>query len=301
MKSATVDCAIAFAGCVLVSIAAFGDALSALAALIASSDEYSLIALAPLITLGLIVRQRDVIFGETRSDPRSKILAFATAAVAFLALLAISTKSPNEIRLTTSILLLVSLWIFAFRICFGAVATRRAAFPLLFLFFLAPLPSSLMDRLVTGLQYASAEVTGLLFAVAGVPVLRHDQTFALANLEIEIARECSGIRSAMGLVMLSAVFSHLFLRSSWSRAALLLLTVPLAIIKNGLRIFTLSTLAAYVDPAYLNGPPHRYGGVIFFGIAFLGLIAFVRLLQLLETHTAQRTSRAVLATAAIRP
>src|SRR6185437_2071293 len=121
----------------------------------------------------------------------------------------------------------------------------------IFLFFLVPLPSSLMDRLVTGLQYASAEITSLLFTIAGVPVLRHDQAFALANLEIEIARECSGIRSAMGLIMLSAVFSRLFLRSNWSRAALLLLTIPLAIIKNGLRIFTLSTLAAYVDPAYL--------------------------------------------------
>ena len=300
MKPATTDCTIAFAGCVLASIAAFADVLSTLASLIASSAEYSLLLLAPVIALALIVRDRDTIFEESR-PLRRKIVEIAIAFVVSPALLAILPKFPNEIRLTTSVLLLVALWIFAFRICFGPVAARKAVFPLLFLFFLVPLPSPLMDRLITGLQYASAEVTSLLFTVTGVPVFRHDQTFVLANLQIEIARECSGIRSAMGLVMLSAVFSHLFLRSSWSRAALLLLTVPLAIIKNGLRIFTLSTLAAYVDPAYLNGPPHRYGGVIFFGIAFLGLIAFVRLLQLLETHTARRTSRAVLATAAIRP
>lgn len=300
MKPATTDCTIAFAGCLLASIAAFADVLSTLAALIASSAEYSALALAPVVTLALLVRERDTIFEDSR-PLRGKIVEIAVAAVALLAVVAILPKFPNEIRLTTSVLLLVALWIFAFRICFGPVAPRRAALPLLFLLFLVPLPSPLMDRLVTGLQHASAEVTSLLFTVAGVPVIRHDQVFALANLEIEIARECSGIRSAMGLVMLSAVLSHLFLRSNWSRAALLLLTVPLAIIKNGLRIFTLSTLAAYVDPAYLNGPPHRYGGVIFFGLAFLGLIAFVRLLQLLETHTARRTSRAVLATAAIRP
>lgn len=300
MKPATTDCAIAFAGCILASIAAFADVLSTLASLIASSAEYSALALAPVVTLALLVRERDTIFEDSR-PLRGKTVEIAVAAVALLAVVAILPKFPNDIRLTTSVLLLVALWIFAFRICFGPVAPRRAALPLLFLLFLVPLPSPLMDRLVTGLQHASAEVTSLLFTVAGVPVIRHDQVFALANLEIEIARECSGIRSAMGLVMLSAVLSHLFLRSNWSRAALLLLTVPLAIIKNGLRIFTLSTLAAYVDPAYLNGPPHRYGGVIFFGLAFLGLIAFVRLLQLLETHTARRTSRAVLATAAIRP
>jgi len=301
MKPATTDCTIAFAGCVLVSIAAFADVLSTLTALIASSAEYSAVVLAPVVTLALLVRERDEIFREARPNLRGKIVEIAIAAAAFLAIVAILPRFPNDVRLTTSVLLLISLWGFGFRICFGPVATRRAAFPLLFLFFLVPLPSSLMDRLVTGLQYASAEITSLLFTIADVPVLRHDQAFALANLEIEIARECSGIRSAMGLIMLSAVFSHLFLRSNWSRAALLLLTIPLAIIKNGLRIFTLSTLAAYVDPAYLNGPPHRYGGVIFFGLAFLGLIAFVRLLQLLETHNARHPSRRVLATAAVRP
>lgn len=301
MKTATADCAIAFAGGVLVSAAAFADVLSTLAALVVSSAEYSALALAPVITLALLVRERDVIFGEARPKLGRKMCEIAVALIVSFALLAILSRFSSDIRLTTSVLLLVALWILIFRICFGRVATRRAAFPLLFLFFLVPLPSFLLDRLITGLQYASAEVTSLLFTLAGVPVLRHDQTFVMANFEIEVARECSGIRSATGLIMLSAVFSQLFLRSNWSRAALLLLTIPLAIVKNGLRIFTLSTLAAYVDPAYLNGPPHRYGGVIFFALAFLGLIAFVRLLQLLETHTGRRPSRPVLTAAAIRP
>ena len=59
---------------------------------------------------------------------------------------------------------------------------------------------------------------------------------------------------------------------------LLIVVVPIAILKNGLRIAALSTLAVYVDPAFLTGSLHHHGGIVFFIIALLPMALLLILL-----------------------
>jgi len=58
-----------------------------------------------------------------------------------------------------------------------------------------------------------------------------------------------------------------------------LLAFPLAIIKNGIRITTLTLLSVYVDPGFLSGNLHRDGGVVFFLLALVILAPILLLLQ----------------------
>ena len=51
------------------------------------------------------------------------------------------------------------------------------------------------------------------------------------------------------------------------------------ILKNGIRIVTLTLLATYVDPGFLYGRLHHEGGVVFF---LLGLLILAPVLWLLE-------------------
>jgi hypothetical protein len=44
------------------------------------------------------------------------------------------------------------------------------------------------------------------------------------------------------------------------------------ILKNGIRIATLTLLAMYVDPSFLTGRVHREGGVVFFRMSLLLLL-----------------------------
>jgi len=60
---------------------------------------------------------------------------------------------------------------------------------------------------------------------------------------------------------------------------LTLATLPLLIIKNGIRIVTLSLLSIYVDPGFLTGSLHRDGGVVFFLLALVLLVPVLWLLQ----------------------
>jgi len=51
------------------------------------------------------------------------------------------------------------------------------------------------------------------------------------------------------------------------------------VVKNGVRIATLTILAEYVDPGFLYGRLHHEGGVVFF---LLGLVLLLPVLWLLQ-------------------
>jgi exosortase/archaeosortase family protein len=63
--------------------------------------------------------------------------------------------------------------------------------------------------------------------------------------------------------------AHLYLRTPWKIVVFILLVLPLSVIKNGVRIVTLTLLSLYVDPRFLTGSFHRDGGFVFFLLALL--------------------------------
>jgi exosortase len=165
----------------------------------------------------------------------------------------------------------------AFLSVYGVKAFRDAVFPLMFLAFLIPVPTFILDPFVSLLQAASADSSDLVFRLTGVPFHREGMIFALPNVTIEVAKQCSGIRSSIALVITSVVAGKLFLNRTWPKIALVLAVFPVTVFKNSLRIVTLSLLGAYVDPAFLTGHwLHRSGGIPFF-VAGLVLLAPVLL------------------------
>jgi len=180
----------------------------------------------------------------------------------------------------------VTIWIGAFVTFFGLQATRTGLFPLGFLVFIIPLPEALLSHIITALQYASAEVVDVLFQFTPLPVLREDLSFILPGLSIEVARECSSIRSSMALLITSTLVSHLLLRRWWSKAVVVLLVFPLAVFKNGVRIVTLSLLTIYVDAGFMSGGLHTRGGAVFFGLACVILLLICLGLRKLEARYA---------------
>jgi len=128
------------------------------------------------------------------------------------------------------------------------------------------------DALETALKYASAEVANLLFHISGTPFLRAGLVFQLPNITIEVAQECSGIRSSWVLFMTSVLAANLFLKTPWRRLALIALVIPLAILRNGFRILVIGLLCVNVGPQMIHSVIHRRGGPVFF---VLSLIPFL--------------------------
>jgi exosortase len=180
--------------------------------------------------------------------------------------LGIALLHPDE-QLSLNMMALVLWWIGAFVGCFSLPAFKRAVFPLFFLFWLIPIPLVLLDPIVRLLQAGSAASADLIFAIAGVPVVREGTIITIPGLVVEVARECSSIRSSLMLVVTTMVLAQMLLRSPWRKALVIAVAIPLSVAKNGLRIFVLGMLATRVDPSYLTGKLHHEGGIIYFLIA----------------------------------
>ena len=162
--------------------------------------------------------------------------------------------------------------------------------PLLFLFLVVPLPSSILDRIAYYLQVGSAWITGAVFDLLRVPALRDGLVFHLARVSIEVAKECSGIRSSMVLLILALVIVHLCLKRFWTKVLFVASGLFMMILKNGIRIATLTILAIYVDPGFLYGRLHHQGGIAFFLFALLLLVPVLRLLQRSEALGARNST-----------
>src|SRR5438046_4466274 len=137
-------------------------------------------------------------------------------------------------------------------------------FPLFFLAFMIPLPEAAVDFLENASKQGSAEVANWLFLISGTPALRTGTVFQLPGITIMVAKECSGIRSSLVLVITSLLAANMFLRTTWRRALLVTAVIPLGLLRNGLRILVISLLCVHIGPEMINSPIHRRGGPIFF-------------------------------------
>jgi exosortase len=271
--------------------------------LVLRNDTFSQIPLIPIITSYLVYENRKAIFREIS---RGWILGIVLVVPGTILLWAARTNvwqlsATNPLTLFVFAVLLI--WLGTFAMFFGTRAFRVACFPLLFLIFMVPIPEPLLSRIVYFLQDRSSDMTEVFFSAASVPYHRTGFIFDLPGVSIQVAEECSGIRSTLALLITTVLASYIFLRTSWKRLLLCVFVIPIAIFKNGLRIATLSTLAIYVNPDFLRGNLHHKGGIVFFLIALVPMAILLKLLQRGEKRESRTpTSPAVPpATAAILP
>jgi exosortase len=144
---------------------------------------------------------------------------------------------------------------------------------MLFLVFMIPFPYKVMEELIIFLQKGSAEFANLLLWLSQTPYYREGFCFHLYGIDVVVAPECSGIRSGLSLFITALLAGYMFLNSWWRRVILALCVLPITMLKNGIRITTLTLLANYVDPRILESPLHREGGIPFFILALLMMAA----------------------------
>lgn len=97
---------------------------------------------------------------------------------------------------------------------------------------------------------------------------------------VKIAEGCSGMRSLMALTMIAAVYAHYTQKPLWKKAFLFAMALPLAIIGNFFRIFTILVITEMGYPDFAKRTYHDWAGLlIFFPVALSGLYLFDYLLN----------------------
>jgi len=161
----------------------------------------------------------------------------------------------------------------------GTASLRAFLAPSLFLYFLVPMPHVVEYAFNAMLQHLSAWTLSGLLRLTPVPVLLDGLTFHLPGFSLHVAEECSGIRSSLVLLITAILAGILFLRAPWRRGLLAASFLPIAALRNAIRILALAIGTLYVDPDMLKGPLHKSGGPLFFALSLLPLFAIILLLR----------------------
>ena len=251
-------------------------------------EYYSHIVLIPIVSFYFLYLDRKQIFTEITYSLLAGLPPLAIGACLFY-LGRFSGIQLNQNDVTSVIALAAVVFVNgAFILCYGLRPYKAALFPMLFLGFTIPIPYALMEGIIHTLQVGSTEFTNLLLMATGVPFAREGFVFHLPSISVEVAKQCSGIRSSLALFITAVVAGHLFLRSGWKKVVLALSAFPIAMFKNGIRIVTLTLLGAYVDPRILQSDLHREGGIPFFIVALLLLAPILYFLRKSEGKSEKR-------------
>ena len=260
----------------------FGPWIFAWATFALNDSLASYVLLVPVISASLVWQDRRRSSGAAKGSMRSVWIALGSGLV-FVGLAFFASHRVTEITrydyLTPATLGLVLCGLAWGFLVIGSGVIRRHAFAIGFLIFAAPLPSWAVNGLEVFFQHTSAEVAAWMINLAGIPSLRTGLVFQLPGITIQVAQECSGIRSSIVLFVVSILAGHLVLRSSSRRLALALLVIPLGILRNGFRILTISALCVHVGPHMIDSPLHHRGGPLFFALSlipFLGMLVLFR-------------------------
>jgi exosortase C (VPDSG-CTERM-specific) len=236
-----------------------------------NSGLFSYTLLIPFIS-GYFIWLRRKEFAGAASAAKGPAAVLAVAGTALLI-----SPMPVEYRLASQMLsFCIFLWAGGF-LFYGQRKMSIAAFPALFLIFMAPIPEPFVTMLEVGLQHMSAGLAYVFIKISGIPVYRVGLDFHMPRIALSVAPECSGIRSSLILFLTSLIAGHMFLRKGWTRWVLALIVVPLGVARNAFRILVLAMLCNKVDVSYIHSPIHHHGGPVFFILSLIpfGLILFL--------------------------
>lgn len=258
----------------LLSLMLFWQPLRALANLAFQDENSAHVLLIPVISALLIYLEKKSIFRVQRDSLLPGLPLLLLVIFLWFGLQTPLASLDARGRLSAQVALIVLLWIAIFVLCYGVSAFKAALFPLFYLSLMIPIPTVVIGGLISFLQKASADTCYVLFRILGIPVLRHGFRFSLPGLDIEVARECSGIHSALSLLIAGLLAAYFALPGPRKRILFVACILPIAIFKNAVRIVTLAWLSIYVNPAILEGPLHRQGGVPFsvIALALMGVL-----------------------------
>jgi exosortase len=154
--------------------------------------------------------------------------------------------------------------------------------PFVLLALTVPLPELVIQRLALPLQFKASQMGAALLTSRHVPVLLSGNIIRMPGHELFVTEACSGLRSLTSLLSLGVLMGGLMLRSPLSRLSLIALSIPIAIVINGIRVFLTGFLVYFVSPELGKGFMHSTEGWLLFIVSFISLGAMTWLLTLGE-------------------
>ena len=239
----------------------YADTVASLAAIWSSSETYAHGYVVPAISLWLVWRIRHRILAMVPKASPSALVLLAGAALLWLAGDMVAVNVVTHIAFITLVVLSVPA-------ALGWSVARAMTFPLLFLYFAAPVG----DFMLPWLMERTADFTVLALRLSGIPVYREGLQFVIPSGNWSVVEACSGIRYLIASLMVGCLFAYLSYRSARKRWLFMLVALLVPLLANWVRAYLIVMIGHLSGNELATGVDHLIYGWVFFGVVILAML-----------------------------
>jgi exosortase len=167
---------------------------------------------------------------------------------------------------------------------YGKKVFKLIVFPLFFLFFMVPIPVSLIQIISLPLQFFTTAISAKIINAFSIPVSQEGNMLYFVQTQLEVAQACSGLHSIVALIMLGVMFAYVSSKGLTPKIILLASAIPLALLVNIIRVSGTGILAHYYGANVARGFLHEFSGLAVFAFGFLTLALEYLLLNKSYNH-----------------
>ena len=153
---------------------------------------------------------------------------------------------------------------------FGKKITRIIIFPLIFFIFMFPMPSAMINLISLPMKMIVAKASVYFVRLLGISVLQEGFYISIPAGSLLIGNPCSGLRSLIAFLALSAVLAYMINMSVIKKWLLVLFVIPISLLSNIIRVVILILISHFwgLAAAAPESFWHNTSGVFVF---FIGL------------------------------
>ncbi len=219
-------------------------------------EEYSHGYLIPFITMFLIWQRKDLLEKENFSGSWNGVLL---ALIGSIVVIVGNVSATHVISLYGFLITLVGI-VYAYM----GPSIRIVLVPLLFLFFMIPLPGIFLFRLSSELQLISSQIGVAVIRLFDISVFLEGNVIDLGQFKLQVVEACSGLRYLFPLISLSFIAAYFFSVAYWKRVIIVISSIPITIFMNSFRIGVIGVLVEYWGIEQAEGFLHDFEGWVVF-------------------------------------
>jgi len=206
-----------------------------------SEPESSSALMIPLFSAYMLWVQRDKL-GKLHSNPNDDFFS-KSSLVLLISGLSLFVFGRFVYILSLQAFALVVITAAVIRFTYGNDLFSITAPPILFLLFTLPIPLSVFNAIAEPLKQFIANASTSILLLFNVPLLKDGNVLHLPSISLLIHESCSGIRTTVSILAISCAFAYMFLKSYPFRIAFVVISIPIGVLTNILRVVIIGLLA----------------------------------------------------------
>lgn len=246
-----------------------------------NNEDYSYCYLVPFLAVYFAYRDRT---GTPKdgSEPHDAYLVSAYVGLALSIALFFAGRLGS-----VSIIVYFSMWLSIGSVVVlltGNPFRRGTIFPLVVLLFAIPIHSYLGHMLTFRLQLISTAITVKMLNLLGILASSEGNIIDMGNARVQVVEACSGLHYVLSTLFLALLTGYFFNKRLRERVVLLMLSLPLAIFMNSVRVSVMAVCVKFISPDSIEGSSHVLLGLLVFVLSLSCLILMSYLLSLMDSR-----------------